>query len=91
VFAVDVAGPGPAAGPGPFDLADVDARIGSYLGCGAADVGIIDMAVLSESHGALQTASHGGQRARAELVYHLVDVFTHRLAEEHAAVNNAPA
>ena len=37
VFAVDVADPGPAADPEPFDLADVDARIGSYLGCAASD------------------------------------------------------
>ena len=45
IFAVDVADPGPAAGPDPFDLADTDARVGSFLGCEPGDVVIRDMAV----------------------------------------------
>jgi hypothetical protein len=45
VYAVDVADPGLAAGHEPFDVEDVDARVGSYLGCAAGDVSIRDMAV----------------------------------------------
>jgi hypothetical protein len=45
VYAVDVADPGPAGGAEPFDLADVDARVGSFLGCEPGDVTISDMAV----------------------------------------------
>src|SRR5580700_7169867 len=45
VFAVDVADPGPADGAEPFDLADVDARVASFLGCGPDDITIKDMAV----------------------------------------------
>jgi AcrR family transcriptional regulator len=41
------------------------------------------LAVLSRD-GALQPASHGGQRGSAELAYHLVDVFTERLTRPHA-------
>src|ERR1700743_3421147 len=50
VFAVDVADPGPAGGSEPFDLADVDARVGSFLGCAPGDVAIKDMAVSPPSH-----------------------------------------
>src|ERR1700688_1939487 len=45
VFAVDVADPGPAGGSEPFDLQDVDARVGSFLGCEPGDITITDMAV----------------------------------------------
>src|SRR5580692_8535997 len=45
VLAVDVADPGPAGGAEPFDLADVDARVASFLGCGPDDITIKDMAV----------------------------------------------
>jgi AcrR family transcriptional regulator len=40
------------------------------------------LAVLTRD-GALQSASHGGQRGGAELACHLVDVFTKRLTQEH--------
>ena len=45
VFAVDVGDTGPAAGSEPFDLEDVDVRVGSFLGCEADDIVIRDMAV----------------------------------------------
>jgi hypothetical protein len=47
VFAVDVADPDPGPdGPAePFDLADVDVRVGSFLGAEPGDVVIKDMAV----------------------------------------------
>src|SRR5580700_2729478 len=50
VFAVDVADPGPAGGAEPFDLADVDARVGSFLGCEPGDLVIKDMAVHPLTH-----------------------------------------
>src|ERR1700761_3496857 len=50
VFAVDVADPGPAGGAEPFDLADVDGRVASFLGCEPGDVVIRDMAVHPRTH-----------------------------------------
>lgn len=44
IFAIDVADPGPEAS-GPFDMADVDTHVGSFLGCAAADLVIRDLAV----------------------------------------------
>jgi hypothetical protein len=69
VVAVDVADSGPAAGPEPFDLADVDARIGSYLGCEAGDVDIRDMAVHPVSRNVYLSVQRGhGDAGRAVLV-----------------------
>lgn len=70
VFAVDVADPGPAgAGSGPFDLADVDVRVGSLLGCDAADVAIRDVAVHPESRNVYLSVQRGrGDAAAAVLV-----------------------
>ncbi len=69
VFAVDVADPGRSAGPEPFDLADVDARIGSYLGCAASDVDIRDMAVHPVSHSVYLSVQRGhGDAGQAVLV-----------------------
>jgi hypothetical protein len=69
VFAVDVADRGPAAGADPFDLDDVDARIGSFLGCEAADVTIRDLAVHPFSHNVYVSVQRGrGAGAQAVLV-----------------------
>ncbi|HTX27616.1 MAG TPA: hypothetical protein VME19_11415 [Streptosporangiaceae bacterium] len=69
VFAVDVADGGQAAGPEPFDLADVDARIASYLGCEADDVDIRDLAVHPTSHNLYLSVQRGrGEAGRAVLV-----------------------
>jgi hypothetical protein len=69
VFAVDVADPGPAAGSEPFDLADVDRRIGSYLGCEPGEVDIRDMAVHPESHNVYLSVQRGrGDAGQAVLV-----------------------
>jgi hypothetical protein len=59
VFAVDVADPGPAGGAEPFDLADVDARVGSFLGCGPGDITIKDMAVHPLSHNVYLSVQRG--------------------------------
>jgi hypothetical protein len=59
VFAVDVADPGPAAGSEPFDLENVDVRVGSFLGCEARDVAIRDMAVHPVSHNVYLSVQRG--------------------------------
>src|SRR5258708_35752909 len=61
-FAVDVADPGAEAGPEPFDLENVDARVGSFLGCAADDVVIRDVAVHPVSHSVYLS----GQRGRGD-------------------------
>jgi len=69
VFAIDVADPGQGSGPEPFDLENVDVRIGSYLGCDAGDVVIKDMAVHPTSHNVYLSIQRGhGDTAQAVLV-----------------------
>src|SRR6202142_1787682 len=69
VFAVDVADPGPAGGSEPFDVQDVDARVGSFLGCAPGDVVIKDMAVHPLSHNVYLSVQRGhGEAARPVLV-----------------------
>jgi hypothetical protein len=69
VFAVDVADPGPAGGSEPFDLADVDVRVGSFLGCEPGDVVIKDMAVHPLSHNVYLSVQRGhGESAQPVLV-----------------------
>lgn len=59
IFAVDVADPGPAAGADPLDVDQVDVRIGSFLGCDAADVLIRDIAVHPVSHNVYVSVQRG--------------------------------
>ncbi len=69
VFAVDVADPGPAGAAEPFDLADVDSRVGSFLGCGPGDISIKDMAVHPLSHNVYLSVQRGqGDAAQPVLV-----------------------
>ncbi|MCM3922949.1 hypothetical protein ND748_14930 [Frankia sp. AiPs1] len=70
VFAVDVADPGSRpAGSDPFDLADVDARVGSLLGADASDVAIRDLAVHPDSGNIYLSVQRGhGESAQAVLV-----------------------
>ncbi len=74
VYAVDVADPGAAPGSGPaaaapLDLADVDLRVGSYLGCGPDDVMIRDLAVHPGSHAVYLSVQRGlGDSGRPVLV-----------------------
>src|ERR1700735_1399284 len=69
VFAVDVADPGPAGGAEPFDLADVDSRVGSFLGCGPGDITIKDMAVHPLSHNVYLSVRRGhGEAAQPVLI-----------------------
>jgi hypothetical protein len=59
VFAVDVADSGPADGAEPFDLENVDARVGSFLGCEPGDIVIKDMAVHPLSHNVYLSVQRG--------------------------------
>jgi len=69
VFAVDVADPGPAGGAEPFDLEDVDARVGSFLGCEPGDVVIKDMAVHPLSRNVYLSVQRGrGEAAQPVLI-----------------------
>jgi hypothetical protein len=69
VFAVDIADPGPAGGTEPFDLENVDALLGSFLGCEPGDVVIRDMAVHPVSRQVYLSVQRGhGDAAQAVLV-----------------------
>ena len=69
VSAVDVADPGPEGGSEPFDLEDVDARVGSFLGCEPGGVVIKDMAVHPLSHNVYLSVQRGhGEAAQPVLV-----------------------
>jgi hypothetical protein len=69
IFAIDVRDPGAAAGAEPFDLDNVDARVGSYLGCEAGDLVIKDMAVEPTSHNVYLSVQRGrGDAGQAVLV-----------------------
>jgi hypothetical protein len=69
VFAVDVADPDAAGGAEPFDLEDVDARVGSFLGCEPGDITIKDMAVHPLSHNVYLSVRRGhGDAAQPVLV-----------------------
>jgi len=69
VFAVDVADPGGQAGSEPFDLANVDLHLASFLGCETDDVVIRDMAVHPTSHNVYLSVQRGqGDSAQAVLV-----------------------
>src|SRR6202789_2345497 len=69
VFAVDVADPGPAGGSEPFDVANVDVRVGSFLGTEPGDVVIKDMAVHPLSHNVYLSVQRGqGEAAQPVLV-----------------------
>ena len=69
VFAVDVGDPDPDAGSEPFDLEDVDARVGSFLGCQASDIVICDLAVHPRSHNVYLSVQRGrGDAGQAVLV-----------------------
>jgi hypothetical protein len=69
VLAVDVQDTGAPAEAEPFDLTDVDARVGSFLGCEAADVIIRDLAVHPVSRGVYLSVQRGaGDAGQAVLV-----------------------
>jgi hypothetical protein len=69
VYATVIPDPGEAAGAEPFDMQDVDAQIGSYLGCTAGDIAIRDMALHPVSHNLYLSVQRGrGEAGRAVLV-----------------------
>src|ERR1700723_1237917 len=102
VFAVDVTdpdpGPGADGGSEPFDLEDVDARVGSFLGCQPGDVVIKDMAVHPLSHNVYLSVQRGhGEAARPVLVRisrldgSITDVPLEDVPFAAAAIGDAPA
>src|ERR1700727_1373846 len=98
VYAVDVADPGPEGGAEPFDLADVDARTGSFLGCEPGDIVIKDMAVHPLSHNVYLSVQRGhGDAAQPVLVRisrldgSLADVPLFYIERAAAAIATAPA
>jgi hypothetical protein len=69
IFAVDVADPGEKSEAEPFDLENVDERVGSFLGCEADDVIIRDMAVHPSSHNVYLSVQRGhGDAGQSVLV-----------------------
>lgn len=98
VFAVDVSDPGPAGGSEPFDLENVDALVGSYLGCEPGDVVIRDMAVHPLSHNVYLSVQRGhGDAAQPVLVRigcldgSVTDVPLDDVPVAEAAIGDAPA
>jgi hypothetical protein len=98
VFAVDVADPGPAGGSEPFDLENVDARVGSFLGCEPGDVVIRDMAVHPLSHNVYLSVLRGhGDAAQPVLVRigrldgSITDVPLDDVPVAEVAIGDAPA
>jgi hypothetical protein len=98
VFAVDVADPGPEAGSEPFDLENVDVRVGSFLGCEADDVLIADMAVHPRSHNVYLSVQRGhGDAGQAVLVRidrfdgSITDVPLAEVPVAEVAIADAPA
>jgi hypothetical protein len=98
LFAVDVADPGPAGGSEPFDLENVDARVGSFLGCEPSDVVIKDMAAHALSHNVYLSVQRGhGDAAQPVLVRigrldgSITDVPLDDVPVAQVAIGDAPA
>jgi hypothetical protein len=98
VFAVDVADPGAEGGTEPFDLENVDALVGSFLGCIPGDVMIRDMAVHPRSHNVYLSVQRGhGEAAQAVLMRidrldgSVCDVPLEDVPVAETAIGDAPA
>jgi hypothetical protein len=98
IFAIDVRDEGSAAGSEPFDLENVDARVGSYLGCEAQDVVIRDMAVQPGSHNLYLSVQRGrGDAGQAMLVRidrldgSISDVSLNEVLSTEVTIADAPA
>ena len=98
VFAVDVADPGPAGEPEPFDVENVDALVGSFLGCEPSDVVIKDMAVHPVSRNVYLSVQRGrGDAGQAVLVRivrvdgAIIDVPLDHVPVAEVSIGDAPA
>ena len=98
VFAVDVADPGPDSGSEPFDLENVDAAVGSFLGCEAGDVVIADMAVHPASHNVYLSVQRGRGDAGQPVLVRIdrldgtvTEVPLHDVPVAEAGIADAPA
>jgi hypothetical protein len=98
VYAVDVADSGPRSPSTPFDLEDVDVRVGSLLGCGPADIAIRDIAVHPDTHDVYLCVQRGqGEDGQAVLVRidhadaTIVEVPLHGVPVAEVNIADAPA
>jgi hypothetical protein len=98
VVALDVADPSASAATGPFDLTDLDGALAAYLGCGADDVVLRDMAVHPRTGNVYLAVMRGsGTAGRPVLVRidradgTLADVPLDRIAHATADLADAPA
>jgi hypothetical protein len=99
VFAVEVADPDTGGGTDPFDLENVDALIGSFLGCEPGDVVIKDMAVHPRSGNVYLSVQRGrsGEASQAVLVRvgrldgSVTDVSLDDVPVAETAIGDAPA
>jgi hypothetical protein len=87
VFAVDVADPGQKSEAEPFDLENVDERVGSFLGCEAADVIVRDMAVHPSSHNVYLSVQRGRGDAGQSVLVRIDRVDG---SVSHVALNEVP-
>jgi hypothetical protein len=88
IFALDVRDPGPAAGAGPVDVENIDARVASFLGCEVEDVFIRDMAVHPVSQNVFLSVQRGrGDTGQAVLVR----VDRHDASLSAVALDDVPA
>jgi hypothetical protein len=98
VLAVDVADSGDVSAPEPFDMDDVDARIGSFLGCASEDLTIRDMAVHPLSRNVYLSVQRGGGDAGQAVLIRIdsadgsiSDVALDAVRVAEAAIADAPA
>jgi hypothetical protein len=98
VFAVDVGDQGPASDAEPFDLENIDGRVGSFLGCEPGDIVIKDMAVHPLSHNVYLSVRRGhGDAAQPVLMRidrldgSITDVPLADLPVAEVAIGDAPA
>ena len=98
VLAAEVADAGATAGSEPFDMDNVDTRVGSLLGCEAADIVIADMAVHPVSGNVYLSVQRGhGDAGQAVLVRidrldgSITDVPLDDVPLAEAAISDAPA
>jgi len=98
VVAVDVADPATEAASGPFDLADLDTTLATYLGCDVGDVAVRDLAVHPRTGNIYLSVMRGtgtaGQPVLVRIDRHdgsLADLPLDRVAHAVAALDDAPA
>src|SRR3954466_9722205 len=97
VFAIDVADDGPEAGPEPFDLDGLDAKLCAFLGCSKDDLSVRDMDVHPRSHNVYLSVMRGAGDAAVPVIVKIdrLDGSFHEVALDsipfsQASISNAP-